>query len=70
MHKQNAPENSALLTSCSAGAAGYLSNSDRFHTDVVGEEYALRQEKIKRQHEIQDFKRNVVRNNCLFHFFS
>lgn len=60
MHQQNAPETSALLTSCPTGAAGYLSNADRFHTDVVGEEYAVRQEKIKKQQAAMDFKRNAV----------
>lgn len=60
MHQQNAPESSALLTSCSNGAAGYLSNSDRFHTDVVGEEYAMRQEKLKKQQAAMEFKRNMT----------
>lgn len=60
MHQQNAPETSALLTSCPTGAAGYLSNADRFHTDVVGEEYSQRQEKIKKQQAAMDFKRNMV----------
>mmetsp|Transcript_33794 Transcript_33794/g.74419 ORF Transcript_33794/g.74419 Transcript_33794/m.74419 type:complete len:233 (-) Transcript_33794:191-889(-) len=58
MHRQNAPETSALLTSCTSGAAGYLSNSDRFHTDTVGEEYALRQEGIQRKLLAADFRRN------------
>jgi hypothetical protein len=60
MHQKNAPENSSLLTSCTNGAAGYISNSDRFHTDVVGEEYAIRQEKIKKQQAAMDFKRNMT----------
>lgn len=60
MQKQNAPETSSMLTSCNTGAAGYLSNADRFHTDVVGEEYAVRQEKLKKQHLAEEFKRTVV----------
>lgn len=60
MHKQNAPETSALLTCCSTGAAGYLSNADRFHTDVVGEEFAIRQEKLRKQHSAEDFKRTLA----------
>jgi hypothetical protein len=58
MHQQNAPETSALLTSCKPGAVGYLSNSDRFHTDTVGEEFALRQESIQRRYEANDYRRN------------
>ena len=42
------------------GSAGYLSNSDRFHSDTVGEEYALRQEALAKQMKIQEFKRNMV----------
>lgn len=60
MHQQNAPEHSSLLTSCVTGSAGYISNADRFHTDTVGEEYALRQEKLKKQQAAQEFKRNMV----------
>jgi len=58
MHRQNAPESSAMLTSCASGAAGYLSNSDRFHTDTVGEEYANRQENIQRKLKAAEFRRN------------
>lgn len=60
MHQQNAPETSALLTSCSAGAAGYMSNSDRFHTDTVGEEYAVRQALVERQKQAAEFRRGQV----------
>eukprot|EP01031_Cornospumella_fuschlensis_P043682 gene43682-53418_t len=59
MHKANAPENSSLLTSCTTGAAGYLSNADRFHTDTVGEEYALRQEQINKRRAADEFRRNM-----------
>jgi hypothetical protein len=70
MHQQNAPESSALLTSCKSGAAGYLSNADRFHTDVVGEEYALRQQDLQRKFAANEYKRNKVastftRSTCL-----
>ena len=60
MHQRNAPETSSLLTSCTSGAVGYLSNADRFHTDVVGEEYALRQEKLQRTFQANEFRRNKV----------
>ncbi len=59
MHKENAPENSSLLTSCTVGAAGYLSNADRFHTDVVGEEAAVRQEQHRKKLAAQEFRRNM-----------
>lgn len=59
MHRENAPETSALLTSCPVGAAGYLSNADRFHTDVAGEELAVREEQHRRKLAAQDFRRNM-----------
>lgn len=65
MHKANAPETSSLLTSCSTGAAGYISNSDRFHTDTVGEEYMIRQEHIKKKQAADDFRRNMVSHPSL-----
>ena len=62
MQQANAPATSALLTSCSTGAAGYMSNSDRFHTDTVGEEYAARQVQIERQKGVAEYRRNQVKN--------
>jgi len=38
MHQKNAPATSAMLTQFEKGGAGYISNSDRFHTDTAGEE--------------------------------
>ena len=61
LHQKNAPEHTSMLTSCAVGSAGYLSNSDRFHSDTVGEEYALRQEALAKQMKVQEFKRNMVR---------
>ncbi len=60
MHHQNAPENSAMLTSCPTNAAGYLSNADRFHTDTAGDEYASRQEQYRKKQAADDFRRNMV----------
>ena len=40
---------SAGLTSLPETAAGYISNSDRFHSDTAGEEYDLRMEKLRRE---------------------
>jgi len=59
IHQKNAPEHTAMLTSLPAGAAGYLSNSDRFHSDTVGDEYSARQEARAKQLKIQEFKRNM-----------
>ena len=67
LHRMNAPETSALLTSCTQGAAGYISNSDRFHTDVVGEEFAIRQELIVRKAKAAEFRRNQVIDNYCIH---
>jgi len=61
MHQANAPSSSAGLTACVEHGAGYLSNSDRFHSDTCGEEYLLRQEKIKRTKETVDFRKRQVR---------
>lgn len=49
-----------MLTSLPAGAAGYISNSDRFHSDTVGDEYSARQDARAKQLKIQEFKRNMV----------
>ena len=42
------------------GAAGYQSNSDRFHTDVVGEEFARRQEEHAKRLKAGEYKRLQV----------
>lgn len=60
MHRQNAPEHTSLLTSCTQDAAGYLSNADRFHTDVAGEEYNVRQEQYKKKLAANEFRRNMT----------
>ncbi len=59
IHRQNAPEHTSLLTSCTHDAAGYLSNADRFHTDVAGDEYQQRQEQYKKKLAANEFRRNV-----------
>jgi hypothetical protein len=64
MHQQNAPSSSAGLTSCVEHGAGYLSNSDRFHSDTCGEEYLLRQEKIRRAKETVEWRKKQV---CLYY---
>jgi len=89
-HRMNAPETSALLTSCTPGtnvvvdawhftvngdyysdiyrigAAGYQSNSDRFHTDVVGEEFARRQEEHAKRLKAGEYKRLQVLGRLLY----
>ncbi len=59
LHNANAPENTSMLTSCRPGDAGYVSNSDRFHTDTSGEEYQSRQQAIDRAKKIDEMKRHV-----------
>jgi hypothetical protein len=56
MQRENAPATSAGLTACPEGAAGYLSNMDRFHSDTAGEEYDLRMEKLRREREAIEFR--------------
>jgi hypothetical protein len=66
MHKANAPETTDGLTSCAVNAAGYISNSDRFHSDTAGEEREMRLARLQRQKEIDSSKREQVR---LLRFF-
>lgn len=37
-----------------------MSNADRFHTDVVGDEYIAKQERLKKQAAAMEFKRNMA----------
>lgn len=60
MHQQNAPDTSAMLTSCPTNAAGYLSNADRFHTDTAGDEFVSRQDQNRKKQAADDFRRNMV----------
>ena len=60
LHQQNAPESSAGLTACSQDGAGYLANSNRFHTDTCGEEFALRQGGIERRRQVDELKREIA----------
>ena len=57
MHNANAPETSAGLTSCRQGDEGYLSNADRFHSDVAGEELELRVQDAEKRHLALHFKK-------------
>ena len=62
MHQKNAPKTSAMLTQFEKGGAGYLSNADRFHTDVAGEERLVRKEKYRKELEGLNFRRNKAVN--------
>jgi hypothetical protein len=68
MHKMNAPETSSMLTSLKPGAAGYISNSDRFHTDTVGEEYEERRRQHEKQEQAKIYRRNQVPKIIDMHF--
>lgn len=57
LHRANAPETSAGLTSCSTTGAGYISNADRFHTDTAGEEREVRQELLARKQNVIEIHR-------------
>ena len=61
MHQKNCPETTAQLTQCRAGDEGFMSNSERFHSDVAGEEFRMRAEKYKKSKEAQIFKRERAR---------
>lgn len=62
MHQANAPATTAGLTQFVKGGAGWMSNSDRFHTDTAGEEKLERNEKYKKQMEAIDYRRNKAIN--------
>ena len=49
LQRENAPKTSAGMVTCPKGAAGYISNMDRFHSDTAGEEYEIRMEKIRKE---------------------
>lgn len=60
MYRANAPKTSMGLTVPEPDSAGYLSNADRFHTDVSGEEYLRRRAKLD-HHNQQLATRRVER---------
>merc|ERR1712065_58707 len=60
MQRENQPATSAGLTSCPEDAAGYISNMDRFHSDTAGEEYELRQEKLRKEKDAIAFRKNKM----------
>lgn len=49
MYRANAPTTPLGLLVPEPSAAGFLSDADRFHTDVSGEEYLARQAKLERK---------------------
>ena len=64
-HKARVHDNMTLkktsnLTSCEAEGAGYMSNADRFLNNTAAEEYAGRQEALRRKQAAIEFKRNQV----------
>lgn len=59
MHRANAPETTSGLTSCTPIGAGYINNSDRFHTDTVGEEKEIRQQMMVKKQNIIEYHRQV-----------
>jgi hypothetical protein len=61
IHQKNCPETTAQLTQCKPGDEGFLSDSERFHSDVAGEEFRLRADKYRKANEAQIFKRERAR---------
>lgn len=62
MQRENAPDSSAGLTTCIEGGAGYMNDSDRFHSDTAGEEYQRRQENLIKKQRALEFRRNQASN--------
>lgn len=57
MHRENLPDWHMGLTAMRPGAAGWMSDADRFHTDTSGEEYLRRKREVLRKQEMYDRKR-------------
>ena len=58
---QNAQSSKSLnLTSCEAEGAGYMSNADRFLNNTASEEFAARQEALRKKQFAIEFRRNQV----------
>lgn len=51
MYRENAPVGAMGLTAPESHAAGFLADSDRFHSDVSGEELGLRQRAYERKQQ-------------------
>lgn len=60
IQRANAPDSSADLTSCSTDGAGYISNSDRFHSDTCGDELSKRNHEIRTRNRAIEFRKNKV----------
>ena len=58
MNKLNAPATSSMLTSLKVGDAGYIANSDRFHTDTTGEFRQEREHQYEKRTNAAEFRRN------------
>ena len=57
MYRENAPDTSDGLVVPRPDAAGFMADSDRFHTDVVGEDKLRRDAKIKQDYLRRDHTR-------------
>lgn len=58
-HRANAFENSAAILQPAKNAAGYINDSDRFHSDTAGEEYHARQQKVADKQAYYDRVRDM-----------
>lgn len=61
LHQKNCPETTFGLTSCRPGDEGYMSDNDRFHSDVAGEEYEMRLKAHERSQQAEVFRRERAR---------
>ncbi|KAG5185296.1 hypothetical protein JKP88DRAFT_269660 [Tribonema minus] len=56
-YRDNLPPEGVSLTEAHPGAAGFIADADRFHTDVVGEELVRRTAEHERRQQIVDHRR-------------
>lgn len=56
-YRDNLPPEGISLTEGHPGAAGYIADADRFHTDVVGDEMVRRKAEYERKQQVTDVHR-------------
>ncbi|CAN0137362.1 unnamed protein product [Ascophyllum nodosum] len=59
MYRENVPPEGVSLTGCTPEAAGFITDSDRFHSDTVGEERFRRKAQHERHVQINANRRQL-----------
>ncbi|CAM9790357.1 unnamed protein product [Choristocarpus tenellus] len=59
MYRDNMPPEGVSLTELTSGAAGFIADADRFHSDTVGEEHLRRRAEYQHKTKINENKRQA-----------